>query len=175
MERIMTYEIIDYHFHPAVDEQTDTSWFYPSGSMQHQIDTLRRAGISQACGAPVKVFTPGSFDEIRLLNDKVLALQDEFPDCYVPAIQVHPHFPDESCREIERCCGGEGVGWIGEQRAKKSRCFPPERSGLGEESVYLYIKYHAYYTPKATNQKLSNNQAKKKWYTASINFQTTMS
>lgn len=27
---------------------------------------------------------------------------------------MHPHFPEESCREIERCCGGEGVRWIGE-------------------------------------------------------------
>jgi predicted TIM-barrel fold metal-dependent hydrolase len=110
----MEYEIIDCHFHPAVDEETDTSWFYPSGSMQHQMDTLRRAGISQACGAPVRAFTPGSFDEISVLNDKALALRDEFPDFYIPGMQVHPHFPDESCREIERCCGGEGVRWIGE-------------------------------------------------------------
>jgi predicted TIM-barrel fold metal-dependent hydrolase len=110
----MTHMIIDCHFHPAVDEETDTNWFYPSGSIQDQIDTLQRAGISQACGSPVKVFTPESFDEIRALNDKALALRDGFPDFYIPGIQVHPHFPDESCREIERCCGGEGVRWIGE-------------------------------------------------------------
>jgi predicted TIM-barrel fold metal-dependent hydrolase len=97
-----------------MDEATDTGWFYPSGSMQHQIDTLKRAGISQACGAPVKVFTPRLFDEIRLLNDKALALRDEFPAFYIPGIQVHPRFPDESCQEIERCCKGEGVQWIGE-------------------------------------------------------------
>lgn len=110
----MTYEIIDCHFHPAVDEETDTGWFYPTGSMQTQIDILKRAGISQACGTPIKASTPSSFDEIRLLNDKALALRDEFPDFYIPGIHIHPHFPDESCVEIERCCGGEGVGWIGE-------------------------------------------------------------
>ncbi|MDQ1328663.1 MAG: Amidohydro-rel protein [Candidatus Poribacteria bacterium] len=110
----MTYQIIDCHFHPAVDEETDTNWFYPSGNMQHQIDTLRRAGISRACGAPVKAFTPISFDQIRLLNDKALSLRDDFPDFYIPGIQIHPHFPHESCKEIERCCEGEGVRWVGE-------------------------------------------------------------
>jgi len=113
-ERSMTHEIIDCHFHPAMDEETDTGWFYPSGSMQQQIDTLKRAGISQACGAPVKACNPDSFDEIRLLNDKALALRDQFPEFYIPDIQVHPHFPDESCQEIERCCAGEEVRWVGE-------------------------------------------------------------
>ena len=107
-------DIIDCHFHPAIDEETDTNWFRPSGDMQAQIDTLRRAGISQACGAPIKRMNPDSFDEIRALNDKALALRDRFPDFYIPGIHVHPHFPDESCREIERCCGGEEVRWIGE-------------------------------------------------------------
>lgn len=110
----MAHQIIDCHFHPALDEETDTNWFYPSGNMQHQIDTLRRAGISQACGAPVRAFTPISFDEIRLLNDKALSLRDDFPEFYIPGIQIHPHFPDESCKEIERCCEGEGVRWVGE-------------------------------------------------------------
>jgi predicted TIM-barrel fold metal-dependent hydrolase len=110
----MKYQIIDCHFHPAVNEDTDTGWFYPSGSMQHQIDTLKRAGIFRACGSPIRALTPKSFDEIRILNDKALSLRDDFPDFYIPGIQVHPHFPDESCKEIERCCGSEGVRWIGE-------------------------------------------------------------
>lgn len=110
----MKYEIIDCHYHPAVDAETDTSWFYPAGSMQNQIDTLRRAGISQACGAPIKAAVPESFDEIKFLNDKALILRNKYPDFYIPGIHIHPHFPDESCQEIERCCGKEGVRWIGE-------------------------------------------------------------
>lgn len=106
--------IIDCHFHPAIDRETDPGWFQPSGNIQSQIDTLRRAGISQACGAPIRPINPVSFDEIRVLNDKALALRDRFPGFYIPGIQVHPHFPDESCKEIERCCGGENVRWIGE-------------------------------------------------------------
>jgi hypothetical protein len=57
----MEHRIIDCHFHPAVDEETDTGWFYPSGSIQHQIDALKRAGISQACGFPVRAYIPDSF------------------------------------------------------------------------------------------------------------------
>ncbi len=109
------YHVIDCHWHPAVDRATDTGWFGPVGSIRKQIDTLRRAGISRACGAPIeKIEAPVSFRRIKALNDKALALRDKYPDFYVPGIHVHPGFPDESCREIERCCGGEGVRWIGE-------------------------------------------------------------
>ena len=110
----LPYDIIDCHFHPAVSDDTDFSWFHSSGSMQNQIDTLRRAGISQACGSVVKWITPESFAEIRILNDHALHLRDQFPDFYTPGIHIHPHFPEESCREVERCCGEEGVLWIGE-------------------------------------------------------------
>ena len=109
-------EIIDCHYHPALDAATDFNWFHPSGTVIQQVETLKRAGVTRACGAPVLWFKEPctSFAPICRLNDQALALRDRFPDFYVPGIQVHPHFPDESCREIERCCGGEGVRWIGE-------------------------------------------------------------
>ena len=55
-----------------------------------------------------------SFIQIKELNDAALKLRDEFPDFYIPGMQVHPAFPDESCNEIDRCCGQEGVRWVGE-------------------------------------------------------------
>lgn len=108
------YHIIDSHIHPAVDSESDANWFTSSGTLQDQVDDLKRAGISQACGAPIKKVNADSFDQIRYLNDKALEFRDKFPDFYFPAIQTSPLFPEESCREIERCCGGEGVRWIGE-------------------------------------------------------------
>ena len=107
-------EIIDCHWHPAVDSSLDLNWFAPSGSAQAQIDALRRLGFAHACGAPIRACAPASFDEIRRLNDAALALRDAHPNFYIPGIHIHPHFPEESCAEIERCCGGEGVRWIGE-------------------------------------------------------------
>ena len=82
-------QIIDCHFHPAFDAGTDSSWFRPAGGVQQQIDALRRAGIAQACGAAIRQGHPSSFDEIRSLNDQVLALRDRFPDFYIPGVQVH--------------------------------------------------------------------------------------
>jgi len=107
-------EIIDCHYHPALDNATHLAWYGPRLPVEHQIDALRRAGISRACGAPVAVMQPASFAPIRALNDQALALRDRFPDFYVPGIHVHPHFPDESCAELERCCGRAGVRWVGE-------------------------------------------------------------
>lgn len=112
--RLFEGQIIDCHYHPAFDAETDWSWFQPVGGIQEQIDALRRTGITQACGAAIGRRHPSSFDEIRTLNDQVLALRDRFPDFYIPGVQVHPHFPDESCRELERCCGREDVRWVGE-------------------------------------------------------------
>ena len=108
------YEMIDCHIHPVVDARTDVSMFLRTGDVAAQVASLRRAGIAMACGAPVRRMNPSSFDEVRDLNDQALALRDRFPDFYIPGIHIHPHFPEESCAEIARCCGGEGVRWIGE-------------------------------------------------------------
>lgn len=108
------YNIIDCHIHPAADKKTDQGWYAPSGNMKHQIDILKRIGISHACGAPIRLINPAKFAGIKMLNDTALALRDRFPDFYIPGIHIHPKFPEESCREIERCCGKEGVRWIGE-------------------------------------------------------------
>ncbi len=108
------YQIIDCHFHPVLDIDDECNWFHSSGDIINQIDTLRRAGISHACGSPIRLHKPDSFDQIQTLNDKALRLRDLFSEFYIPGIHIHPHFPEESCMEIERCCLGEGVRWIGE-------------------------------------------------------------
>ena len=109
-----SYEVIDCHFHPAVDAHTSSGWFQSCGDMPAQIAALRRLGIARACGTVVRGTQPASFGDVRALNDQALALRDRFPDFYIPGIHIHPRFPDESCAEIARCCGREGVRWIGE-------------------------------------------------------------
>lgn len=114
MTPVSDHEIIDCHIHPGLDAPTSLSWFGLTGDAASQIETLKRAGITRACGAPVQAMQPASFDEVRRLNDLALAFRDQFPTFYIPGIHVHPRFPQESCAEIERCCGQEGVRWIGE-------------------------------------------------------------
>ena len=82
--------------------------------MTAQVAALRRAGIARACGAPIRIKTPATFAEVRALNDQALAVRDRFPDFYTPGVHIHPLFLQESCAEIARCCGQEGVRWIGE-------------------------------------------------------------
>ncbi len=110
----MKRKIIDCHIHPAVDSKTDFCWYKKSGNIKKQFDDLKRAGISKACGSPIIAKIPESFKEIKKLNDIALSIRDKFPDFYIPGIQIHPDFPDESCKEIERCCGKYDVRWIGE-------------------------------------------------------------
>lgn len=106
-------EIIDSHWHPAAAPGTWTNWFLPFPAIESQIDDLRRAGISRACGAPICALDGTSFAGIRALNDEALALRDRFPGFYIPGIQVHPFFPDESCAELARGTA-HGVRWVGE-------------------------------------------------------------
>jgi predicted TIM-barrel fold metal-dependent hydrolase len=110
----MDRQIIDCHIHPAVDRETDFCWYKKSGTIRKQFDDLKRAGISKACGSIVVAKIPKSFEEIKKLNDCALSIRDRFPDFYIPGMQIHPAFPDESCREIERCCKNHDVRWIGE-------------------------------------------------------------
>ncbi|HOJ30814.1 MAG TPA: TatD family hydrolase [bacterium] len=107
-------EIIDCHIHPAVDRQTDFCFYGSPGSIKKQFEDLKRAGISKACGSVIVAKTPSVFDEVKKLNDFALSIRDRYPDFYIPGIQIHPSFPDESCREIERCCTQHQVTWIGE-------------------------------------------------------------
>lgn len=110
----MKTEIIDCHIHPAINRKTDFCWYAKSGSIKRQFDDLKKAGITKACGALIINKRIESFTEIRKLNDAALLLRDRYPDFYIPGIQIHPDFPDDSCKEIERCCGKYGVRWIGE-------------------------------------------------------------
>ncbi|MCM8788655.1 MAG: amidohydrolase [Candidatus Omnitrophica bacterium] len=107
-------EIIDCHIHPAIDRKTDLCWYHRSRSMRKQFDDLKRSGITKACGSIIVSGKPAFFDVIRKINDAALSIRDRYPDFYIPGIQIHPDFPDQSCKEIERCCGRHDVRWVGE-------------------------------------------------------------
>lgn len=107
------FEIIDAHFHPALTAEWDTCWYRPFVSAEEQVGDMRAAGVSRACGAPIKRQKLDA-ESLRTCNTASLEFQRLFPDFYIPAMQVQPRFPDESCREIERLHREHGVRWIGE-------------------------------------------------------------
>lgn len=108
------FDIIDCHIHPATGPRNHFDWFMPCPRTPEEfIRPLMQAGIRRACGAPVQMKPLGDFAATASCNRDALAFHRLLPDFYIPAIQVHPRFPDESCREIETS-HPLGVRWIGE-------------------------------------------------------------
>ncbi len=109
--------IIDCHIHPASAPSEDFRAFGQSGSPEDQVAALRRAGIGRACGGVILRPDAGpdyaGFAPIKQMNDSALRLRDRLGDFYLPGFQVHPDFPQESCRELERGYAA-GVRWVGE-------------------------------------------------------------
>lgn len=107
-------EIIDCHIHPAASAGELLAWFEPPVSLEAFVEGLRACGITRACGTCfVETDAPG-FARTALSNKAALAFRDRFPEFYLPAIQVDPRYPEDSCRELEQYHAREGVRWVGE-------------------------------------------------------------
>jgi len=107
-------DIVDCHIHPFISAAANTSWFPGVDTPADFVAEMRRAGITQCCGSVVYLRNVETFDEVRAMNDEALEMQRRFPDFFLPGIQVHAGFPDESCQEVERLAGEHGARWIGE-------------------------------------------------------------
>ncbi|MDX9978692.1 MAG: amidohydrolase family protein [Lentisphaeria bacterium] len=105
--------VVDCHVHPFLGADTNTSWFPGTDTPEAFAAELRRAGIAQWCGAPVRPLAAPTFADVDGLNRDMLALARIFGASYIPAATVHPAFPDESCAALENLHAA-GVRWIGE-------------------------------------------------------------
>lgn len=108
------FEIIDAHIHPAPTAEWNTRWYTPFESPAKDVADLRACGITRACGACIRRVEKPDFALMQGANRAAIEFQRMFPDFYIPAIQVHPRHPEESCREVERYHREHGVRWIGE-------------------------------------------------------------
>lgn len=111
-------KIIDFHTHPFLDDGQNICSHKEITAMT--VESTRamydRLGVSRICGSVIDNETRGnirSFDDIRRMNETALELRERFGGFYVPGFHVHPDFPEESCREIERM-ESLGVRLIGE-------------------------------------------------------------
>lgn len=105
--------IIDCHVHPFLGTVTNTSWFPGTDTPEQFAAELRRAGIAQWCGAPIRPTPEPTAADLAGFNQEMLALCECFGEAYVPAATVHPAFPEESCAALE-ALHARGVRWIGE-------------------------------------------------------------
>ena len=111
----MSYEIIDFHTHPYLDDAENTC-IYKAGSgmkLEHSVGYLQDMGISRICGSVIGASNGDPWDMIRRDNDRALFLRDILGDFYMPGFHVHPDYIEQSCREIERM-HGLGLKLIGE-------------------------------------------------------------
>lgn len=108
------YEIIDAHTHPFLDFASGCIGAYGKPETMEDFDReMHKVGIGRYAGAPLFRGKVGSYAEIEKINDDALRIRDRFP-AYIPGIQVHGAFPQESCETLHRMYSREGVRYIGE-------------------------------------------------------------
>ena len=107
--------VIDFHMHPFLTPDENLC-HYPIGPKTGDdiaID-MARAGISVFCGSvSSKRGCPAGFGDLRELNTHALRLREFFGGAYIPGVQVHPAYVDDSCAELVRM-KEQGVVLIGE-------------------------------------------------------------
>ncbi len=112
----MDYNIIDFHTHPFLTENTNICSHIDNCNMSAEKtkEIYQSLGVEKICGSVIsKTKWADSFDEIRRINDEALELREMYNGFYVPGFHVHPAFVRESCEEIDRM-HALGVNLIGE-------------------------------------------------------------
>lgn len=112
----MQFEIIDFHTHPFMDEKTNTCKHkqYCDLSIQGTKAIYEKLGVSKICGSVIEnEINEVKWENISRCNNKALELKEIYGEFYVPGFHIHPMFPEESCKEIERM-HKRGINLIGE-------------------------------------------------------------
>ena len=95
------YGIIDAHMHPYLASDRDFPFSVPK-SYDEFFAEQKRAGITLSCGA-FNIRNDGSdFSVIQECNRRVLEVHAAYPDKFMPGVNVHPNFPEESCAEVQK-------------------------------------------------------------------------
>ena len=103
------FEVIDCHIHPMYG-----NFFGAYQGEDEFIDDLKRAGVTKACGSVIRrPAFESDWEHIKGCNDAMWAFYERHPDFFIPGLQVHGSYVENSCREIEKYYA-KGVRWIGE-------------------------------------------------------------
>lgn len=110
------FEIIDAHVHPVNPPGQDMSMFEDKLTPEKFVSELKRVGISRCAGSVIAQIKEGddAAQKIEQLNNANLAFYQEFPDFYIPSVQVHPFAVETSLRTMEKAFKEQGVRLIGE-------------------------------------------------------------
>ncbi len=116
----MSFEIIDFHTHPFLDDYSNicSHTEHCNMSVEGTRELFAQLGVSRICGSVLRRLGTrdpdmSNTDIMRMNNDIAISLRDTYGDFYIPGIHVHPDSVKESCDELERM-HGKGVRLIGE-------------------------------------------------------------
>lgn len=117
-DRISDFEIIDFHTHPFVDDNSNICVYKESFKMKSSDmkPYLNSCGISHIAGSVLHKDADSfgsTFERLIASNRDALRLSEELCGFYSPGFHIHPDHVDESIEEI-RFMAGRGVRLIGE-------------------------------------------------------------
>lgn len=108
-------KIIDAHCHPFLLPEGNIAPYGDPVDTEGFFAEMRRMGFSACCGSVLVLKKEKtSFEDIHNANIHALKLRDLSNGFYIPGIQVHGEYAEESCREVEEMYYKEGIRWIGE-------------------------------------------------------------
>ena len=95
--------IIDFHTHPFIDECDNLCMYKDSVIMDSNtvITDMLKAGITYFCGSVINNNFNG-FECLKKSNRDALKLREIYNGMYIPGIHIHPHYIDESIKEIDK-------------------------------------------------------------------------
>ena len=97
-------KIIDFHTHPGPKSILTEEFHFPPMTSETFVSELKRAGISMACGSTFEVSLLSVRDSaygIQEMNRIAWSYHEDFPDFFIPGLQVDPRFMEESKNELE--------------------------------------------------------------------------
>ena len=112
----MSFEIIDFHTHPFVDDATNICQYQKDCRLKTETikDEIGALGISRICGSVIRRNPNiGHWERLKQANEDALRLREALGDFYIPGFHVHPDHVEDSIKEMERM-QKEGVRLIGE-------------------------------------------------------------
>lgn len=109
---IPDYGIIDAHMHPYLAHHRNFRFAVPV-TYDEYFAEQRRCGITLSCGSFNIINDGTDFSVIEECNRQVLEVYRDHPDDYMPGVNIHPHFPEQSCMQIQKF-HDLGFRWIGE-------------------------------------------------------------
>ena len=108
------FDIIDMHTHPFLSAENRFGRFWHTETLEDFLAVMAKYNIGKFAGSFIAKSEAGDdFSAIVKLNEMALRLRDRCPENYIPGIQLHGGYPQESCRMLHEMYA-QGVRLVGE-------------------------------------------------------------